>query len=311
MMTEAQNFAAVRTELDAVLIQNFDFTNTTPSIATATTAALFKQMPFDRQAFIEEIFKGGGVFPQIGETGIVSVTDTKIANKLITPILAYADSRDLSKDWFDDQMHNLYQETIADMALMARVTQDVAAFSIFRGAFTTTLTADGAPMIGTHTLLNGQSYSNALTPAALSPDSLNLAIVALRQQPNQNGVVLGNEPAYLVVPSKLLKHAIEITQSALVADSANNNVNVYRSVWGFEIYSSPYLDNTPFTPDGSDTAWFLLARNHKITRLVRQGLQTFLRDWGFSNNRTYNYQANFREAYKVADYIGTVGNVGA
>jgi hypothetical protein len=97
----------VHTELDSVLIQNLDYDNTTPSIATATTAALFKQMPFDRQAYIEEIFKGGSLFPNIGETQIVPVTDIKVANKLTTPILDYADSRDLSKDWFDRALTRL------------------------------------------------------------------------------------------------------------------------------------------------------------------------------------------------------------
>jgi hypothetical protein len=209
-------------------------------------------------------------------------------------------------------MHNLWQETVADMGCKARVTQDYNAFGVFRGYITTTLCADGSAMCASRTLLNGATYSNLLTAGALSPDTLNTAIVAMRQQPDHAGVVLGNEPAYLVVPSKLLKHAIEITQSALIADSGNNNVNVYRSIWGLTIYSSPYLDAiSGFSPAGSDTYWFLLARNHKITRLVRQGLQTFLRDWGYSNNRTYNYQANFREAYKCADYIGVLGNAGA
>jgi phage major head subunit gpT-like protein len=310
MLTEAQNLAAVRTELDRVFKQNFEYDDTTPSIATANTSALFKPMTIDRQAYIEEIYKGGGLFPQIGEVGTVPVSDIKVANKLITPVLDFADSRELSKNWFDDQLHNLWTQTVSDMAMKARITQDVNAFSIFRGAFTTTLTADGAALIASHTLLNGQTYSNVVT-GALSPSTLNDAIVKLRQQPDQAGVVLGNAPAYLVVPSKLFKHAIEITQSALIADVANNNVNVYRSIYGLTVYSSPYLDYIAgFTSDGSDTAWYLLAKNHSITRMVRQGLQTFLRDWGFSNNRTYNYQANFRETVYVPDYIGVVGATG-
>jgi hypothetical protein len=44
--------------------------------------------------------------------------------------------------------------------------------------------------------------------------------------------------------------------------------------------------------------------------LIRQGIQTALRDWTFSNNRTYLYQYNFREAVYAPDYIGVVGFVG-
>jgi hypothetical protein len=106
----------------------------------------------------------------------------------------------------------------------------------------------------------------------------------------------------------LFKHAVEITDSALIADSGNNNLNVFRSAYGITVYTSPYMDAVA---GGSDTAWFLLARNHSITRIVRQGLQTFLRDWGFSNNRTYLYQCNFRETVYVPDYSGVVGSDGS
>jgi phage major head subunit gpT-like protein len=130
----------------------------------------------------------------------------------------------------------------------------------------------------------------------------------LRQQKNQAGVILGNNPSVLLVPSKLHKHAIEITDSALIADSGNNNINVYRSAYGMTVYSSPWMDAT--VSGGSDTAWFLLARNHAVTRLIRQGIETSLRDWTFSNNRTYLYQANFREAVYAPDYVGAIGALG-
>ena len=204
-------------------------------------------------------------------------------------------------------MHNVWSKTVADMARKARVTQDREAFGIFRGAFTTTLTADGAAWISASpTLLNGQTYSNLVT-GALSPTTLNNAIIALRQQPDQAGIGLGNAPAYLVVPSPLFKHATEITESALIADVADNNLNVFRSAYGITISTNIDMDAAY---GGSDTAWFLLGRNHCITRIVRQGMQTFLRDWGYSTNRTYLYQANFREVVYTADYIGAVASTG-
>src|ERR1035437_262458 len=307
MYTEAQNFAIVRTELDRVFYQNFEYDASFPGIATANTAELFKPMNIDRAAYIEEIYKGSPLFPVVGEIGVVPVATPVVGNKLTTFVKDFAQGIELSKDLFDDNMHGIWSRTVADLALKARVTQDSNAFGAFRGAFTTTLTADGAPWISaTHTLLNGQTYSNLIT-GALSPVTLNTAIVGLRQQPDQSGVILGNVPAYLVVASAGFKHATEITDSALIADSGNNNVNVYRSAYGITIYTSPYLDAVA---GGSDTAWFLLAKNHCVTRIIRQGLQTFLRDWGYSNNRTYFYQANFRETVYVPDYIGAVAATG-
>ena len=200
----------------------------------------------------------------------------------------------------------VWAKAVADFAMVARVTQDDNAFAFFRGAFTTSLTADGIAACGIHVLIGGGTQSNTAT-GALSPTTLYTGIVNLRQQKNQAGVILGNVPTVLLVPSALYKHAVEITDSALIADVANNNINVYRSAYGITIYTSPYMDAAA---GGSDTAWFLMSRNHAVTRLVRQGIQTALRDWSVSNNRTYLYQANFREAVYCPDYVGLYGSTG-
>lgn len=192
------------------------------------------------------------------------------------------------------------------MAMKARITQDDNAMKLFRNAFTTALTADGSAICATHTLIGSGTVVNNTT-AALSPTSLNTGIVALAEQKDQAGVILGNQPSYLVVPPALFKKALEVTDSALLADTANNNINVYRSAYGITVYTSPYLGASA---GGSDTAWFLLARNHAITRLVRQGIQTSLRGWEMSNNRTYFYQANFREEVYCPDYAGIYGSTG-
>lgn len=307
MFTEAQNFAVVQTELDSVFYQNFDYDSTNPGIATAATAALFKPMQTTHAAYIEEIFKGSGLFPVIGETTTVPVSTPKVANKLTTYIKDFANSIEISKNLFDDNMHGVWSKAVADFAYVARISQDDNAFAFWRNAFTTSLTADGAAVVSaSHTLLNGQTLSNLVT-GALDPTTLYSAMVALRQQKNQAGVIMGNIGSILLVPSPLFKHALEITDSALIADVANNNINVYRSAYGITVYTSPYLDAVA---GGSDTAWFLLARNHSVTRLVRQGIQTALRDWSVSNNRTYLYQANFREAVYCPDYVGIVGSLG-
>lgn len=148
------------------------------------------------------------------------------------------------------------------------------------------------------------------TTTALDPTTLYAAQVMLRQQPNQAGVILGNVGSILLVPSPLFKHAIEITDSALIADSGNNNINVYRSAYGITVYTSPFMDSITGYSSGSNTAWFLMSRNHSVTRLIRQGIQTALRDWSMSNNRTYWYQANFRETVYAPDYSGAVGALG-
>ena len=246
------------------------------------------------------------MFPSVTEAQTVPLSTPSVTNKQTTPILTFAQGIDISKQLFDDNMHGVWAEDVRDFAIKAKDTQDYTAFGLFRLGFTTALTADGSAIFSTHTLIGGGTQVNNST-AALTPTSLNTAIVNLMEQKDQSGVIRGSSPKTLLVPPALWKKAREITDSALIADSANNNVNVYRSALGITVYTSHWLGAAA---GGSDTAWFLLARRHGFTRLVRQGLETALTDWRYSNNLTYRYQANFRENYFCADYAGSYGSDG-
>lgn len=306
MFTSAQNLAIVRTELDSVFYQEFN-RNPMPGIATAETAELFKPISTSHAQYIQEVFKGVELFGQISETATVPLSTPQVTNKKTTSIADFARGVELSKNLFDDNMHGVYSRMVEDLARKASITRDSNAFKIFRGAFTTTLTADGVSFINAaHPLIGGGTVSNVVS-GALSTTTLNNAIIALGEQKDQAGVVIGNEANILLVPFALYKKAQEITQSVLIADSANNNINVYSSIFGIKVMTSPYLGANA---GGSDTAWFLLSRNHSVYRYIRQGLETSLRDWSLSNNRTYFYQANFREEVDVIDYVGAVGSTG-
>lgn len=307
MFTEAQNFSIVQTELDEVFFQEFQYDASEPQIATARSSELFKPQATDHAAYIGSVNMGVPLFALTSEVGQVQSVVPAVRNKYTILVNDYTQAIQISKDLFDDNMHGVWSEEVKDMALKARVTQDYNAFGLFRNAFTTTLTADGvAAVSASHTLISGGTTSN-ITTGPLNATNLNTAIVALRQQVDQRGVILGNAPSILLVPSALYKTAIEETESALTADTANNAVNVYSAKYNLKVMTSPYLDAVA---GGSDTAWFLLARNHSVRRLIRQGIETALTPWQYSTNRTYNYQANFRENYFITDYSGLVGSLG-
>ena len=122
MFTEQQNFAIVQTELDSVFYQNFDYDSGFPGIATANTAALFKPLQTEHAAYIEEVFAGSGLFPSIGETANVPLSVPKVANKLTTYIKDFAQGIELSKNLFDDNLHGVWSKTVADFAMVARVS---------------------------------------------------------------------------------------------------------------------------------------------------------------------------------------------
>ncbi len=307
MFTEAQNFSIVQTELDKVFFQQFDYDETFPGVAHATTAEIFKPQDTTHAAWIQSINKGSGLFPAIGETVSVPLSTPHVTNKQTTLINTYAQGIDISKQLFDDNMHGVWAADVADFAEQAKNTQDATAFSLFNLGFTTALTADGVSIFNTaHPLIGGGTQSNTGT-GALNPNNLNTGLVNLVEQKNQAGVISGNTPSVLLVPPALWKHAREITDSALIADSGNNNVNVYRSALGITVWTSHWLGTVA---GGSDTQWFLLAKRHGFTRVLRQGLETALTDWRYSNDLTYRYQANYRENYFCADYGGSYGSSG-
>lgn len=307
MFNEAQNLALAQTELDAVFYQVFDRTSA-PGMATAETAEIFKPISVSHVNYIQEVFKGVGLWSAIGENTTVPLGTPHVANKQTTTILDFAEGVEISKNLFDDNMFGSYSKMVEDLAEMGRVTRDSNAFKIFRGAFTTTLTADGVTFINTAHPLIGGGFEDNLIVGALTVTTFNNALVRLQTQKNQAGVVMGSVAAILLVAPANFVNATQITQSALVSDSGNNAINVFRSAYGVTVYESPYMSAA--VPGGSDTAWFVLSRTHSVYRYIRQGIQTGLRNWDISNNRTYFYQANFREEVGVVDYAGAVGSLG-
>lgn len=294
-------------------------TSLPPAYATAMTADIFKVTETTHAAYIGTIHKGPGLFSKIGEVQAVPSYVAKVANKWTVTIADFAEGIDISKNLFDDDIHGEWENQVSDFAVMARRTQDFNAFKIFRGAFTTTLTADGSAFIGSHTLIGGGTTNNQIVTAditgasstVLTSTAFNVAMQRLANLKSQANVPLQCVGDTLLVPPALFVTARQIAASALVPENGNNAVNVFTVDYAVKVYQSVWLGTASPDGNGSDTAWFLLdSKRHSIRRFVRQGIITSLRDWTMSNNRTYYYQANFREEVFVPDYIGVVGALG-
>lgn len=318
MFTETQNFSLVQTELDEVFRQNYE-ASLPPSYATAMTGEIFKVTDTTHAAYIGTIHKGPGLFSKIGEVQAVPSYVAKVANKWTVTIADFAEGIEVSKNLFDDDIHGEWQSQVADLAIMARRTQDFNAFKIFRGAFSTTLTADGVSLVNAaHVLIGGGTTSNQITAAvagaatsALTTSSFNSGMTLLAQMKSQSNVPLQCVGDTLLVPPALYVTARQIAVSALVPENGNNAVNVFSIDYSVKVYQSVYMGSASPDGNGSDTAWFILdSKRHTVRRFVRQGIQTALRGWEMSNNRTYYYQANFREEVFAPDYIGLVGAKG-
>lgn len=296
----------VKTELDDVFMQEFNIENH-QNYADATTESLFRQSTSDKAAEQEEVFKGVKAWDIKDEEEDVQEENPLITNKQTFTNITYAKGVSVPKEFFDDNMHGSYEKMVRDFARKARVTRDKNAFGQYRGGFDTTLTADGAAWFSnSHTTIIGDTVDN-LETAALSPDTLDSMITSLGEQKDQAGEILGGMPAALVVPMALFKKAVEITDSELLADTTDNNVNWVSSKYGIRIYTTPFLGAAA---GGSDTACFLLGDNHASRRWVREGVSTTLVPWQQAKNDAYFYKGRFRETTGVIDYVGAVATDG-
>lgn len=299
------NSAVQQTELDNIFMQKFNSANI-PGLATANTAAIFNQLTMDSGAVISEVFKGSGLWTAKAEEQDVAQGTPRVANKITFIPVDYEKSVEVPRTFYNDAKHDAIAKMVQDMGLKGQITRDKEAMKLLINAFTTTLTADGVALCSaSHTAISGDTISNLKTSAALSPTTLNNAIVALMELKDQDGVIRGTTPRALLVPPALFKYAKELTGSELAVDTANNNLNVFRGVYGIEVYTSPYLGAAA---GGSDTSWFLFGYNHAVNRYVREGLWTTLVDWKSQRNNNYIYKGGFREVIGSIDYVDLIGN---
>ena len=94
--------------MDAVFFQWFDYDETFPGLAHATTAEIFKPQETTHAAWIQSINKGSGLFPVVGETSTVPLSAPHVTNKQTTLINTYAQGIDISKQLFDDNIKLWY-----------------------------------------------------------------------------------------------------------------------------------------------------------------------------------------------------------
>ena len=305
-MNNALSPSVVKTELDEVFYQKFN-RGAHPGYVDATSPLVFMQKTSDSAAEIMETFKGVSPWGTKDENGDIPEDQSRVDNQKTYNMLTFASGVELTKEFFDDNRHNVYEQTVADFANKARIGRDDNAFKLFNEGFDSQKTADGSYIFADdHTTLGNDTVDNKGT-AALSESSLNDAITALIEQKDQAGEVMGNMPETLVVPPALFKTACEIVESELKSGTADNDMNVYSSKYNIYVATSPRLGAAA---GGSDTAWFLNTSNKAATRWVREDLSTYLNDWTATKNQSFFYGGRFREEVGAQDYVGAWGSLG-
>ncbi len=299
---------AVKTALDMVSVAEFNRAPN-PSQASALDPLLFNQDRATSSAVVTEVFGSTGTWLATAEEAEITAHSPRVKDNQVFAVVDYKERIPVTREFMRDEKWGLVARAVREAANMGMVTREKAAMDVFRLGFTTNLTNDGVSIFNNnHITVSGDTVDNLLTDA-LDDDSLNAALVAMGEQKNQAGVVVGRRARTLLVPMALYKQAVILADAKAEErpGTANREINVYSAKYDLVIKSSPYLGAAN---GGSDTAWFLLADNHNVYRWEREGFNTDYLGPEYSDTDTGKYIMRFAEAFGATQYDGLFASTG-
>ena len=165
------------------------------------------------------------------------------------------------------------------------------------------------------------AHKNLLSGAtsALSSDSLKKAIQLFLDQVDADGQPISVEPRFLLVPSALKHHAIELTRGAtfIMAGSDNTIRPALNSLVdeNLQVISSPYLANSAYE-GASSTAWYLFGNPHQTDTFeigYLRGKRTPTVERGETDYNTLGlwFRVYFDVGVREQDHRGMVKSIGA
>jgi hypothetical protein len=227
-------------------------------------------------------------------------------NKTFTPV-KYGGGFSVSQEMVDDARFDVIGNWARKLGKSARASREIVAMNILNNGFTSEQSQDGVSVFNTAHLIDGATFSNVITNNPdLSESSLQAALAQFeRAFVNGRGVINSIAPRTLIVSPENHRYAMELTQSEMKADTADNNINSIRLVDGLQVIASPYFTD----PD----AWFLSGspEDTGLKIIMRQDIRTAVSgmDLGFHTDSLF-YKCSYREAVGVSRPQGILGSSG-
>lgn len=305
---------AVKTAIDGVLYEEFS-REQQPGYLRASDNFFFKQDTTDKVAFVWDEDGNVGAFQATGEQEEILNTDSRIGNTKTKFSQKYTKQVPISDEAFKADQVGKRANIGRNVGDRARMTQDSNAILSTYGDFTAgtlNTTPDGqAPASNSHTTINGQTVDN-LETGSLTPDNLWTVVTSLANQKGQDGDAGSHVFEGIVVPFTLYKTAREVLNSTLVANSGENNINVFDTDYGtVRIAASIFLGSTYNSATNANTTYTVVSRNHQIMRKVFYDLTTTLIPPESTSNDTYLLRAKYHESNFPGTWTGFVTSNGS
>lgn len=306
---------ACQTAIDAVLWENYD-REEQPAYLSSRNDMFFKISSIDAMAFIWDEDSNVGSFQETGDQEEILTTNTFIGNQKTKRVLKYTKEIPISWEAFKTDHVGKRDRIGQQIGDRARLTQDKnAILSTYGDAFNGSLntTPDGANLASNShvTLGTGQTVDN-LETGLMNPDNLWTCTVSLANQLAQDGELGSQVFAGLLVPTVLYKVSKEVLNSNLVANSGENNLNIFETDYGqVALKQSQFLGSQYNSNSNANTSYHLISNNHMITRKVLADMETTMIEPKYTKTDSYVERARYAEVCFPGSFTGYVGSSGA
>lgn len=304
---------AVKTGIDAVMYERFTRTQQ-PQYLSASDSMFFKQDTTDQVAFIWDEDSNVGEFDETDEQEEIKNSDSFVGNQKTKYSQKYTKQVPVSDEAFRADKIGKRKQIGMNIGDRARQTQDRKAIlstygDAFTGSFNTT--PDGQNLASnSHVTLKGFTVDN-LETSALSPDGAWTLTVSLANQKGQDGDAGSHVLAGTVSPFLLYKTMKEVLNSELIANSAENNLNIFDTDYGeVQIRASIFLGSTYNSATNANTSYHFIGENHQITRKVFYDLTTTMIAPEYTDNDSWVMRSKFHESTFPGTWTAYVGSNG-
>ena len=312
--TEGFSSAAAQTELDTILFTEFE-REESPDYLSSRNELFFKQISRDRKSFIWQEWSNVGEYEEHEEQEDIKRTDVRTANKTTVNLVKRMKSIPVSSEMRADDVHDTDSVLVRNLGDRLRLTQDKrAVLRTYADGFDGNVhnAPDGKSLYNNlHTTISGDKVDN-LETGSLNPDNLDILVQSLTNQVAHDGELGSFVFGGILVPPARYKTAKETMDSELVANSAENNMNIFSTVYGtVAIKMSQFLGSGQNSATNADTSYYIVSREHQIIRATHtEGVTTDLIEPRFSNTDSWEYRARYREETFPGAFHGTAAATG-